>query len=100
MDGAFALYEAWLRLQVGDIDSALVVALGRASTGRLAEITPLSLDPYYVAPLSPDPHSLAALQAQAMIADRLITVFSIVDSPIKAVVVFWCTLRRGESENP
>lgn len=73
MDGAFALYEAWLRLQVGDVDSALVVALGRASTGRLSEITPLSLDPYYMAPLCPDPHSLAALQAQAVIARGLCT---------------------------
>ena len=27
MDGAFALYEAWVRLQHGDIDTALVYAL-------------------------------------------------------------------------
>ena len=31
MDGAFALYEAWVRLQHGDIDTALVYAFGQAS---------------------------------------------------------------------
>src|SRR5439155_18091227 len=33
MDGAWALYEAWVRLQHGDIDSALVYAFGRSSQG-------------------------------------------------------------------
>src|SRR5688572_31796338 len=31
MDGAFALYEAWVRLQHGDIDTALVFASGKSS---------------------------------------------------------------------
>src|SRR6266536_2595985 len=30
MDGAWALYEAWVRLQVSDIDSALVYACGKS----------------------------------------------------------------------
>jgi acetyl-CoA acetyltransferase len=67
MDGAFALYEAWVRLQTGEVDSALVYALGKSSAGRLHEIAPLGLDPYVLAPLAPDPHSLAALSARAMI---------------------------------
>jgi acetyl-CoA acetyltransferase len=67
MDGAFALYEAWVRLQTGDVDSALVYALGKSSAGRLHEIGPLGLDPYVLAPLAPDPHALAALSAQALI---------------------------------
>ncbi|MGH3118968.1 MAG: thiolase domain-containing protein [Gaiellales bacterium] len=67
MDGAWALYEAWVRLQVGDIDAALVYAFGKSSWGDINEIMALQLDPYYVAPLWPDPVSLAALQARAFL---------------------------------
>jgi acetyl-CoA acetyltransferase len=67
MDGAWALYEAWVLLQEGEIDAALVYSFGRSSPGDLSEILALQLDPYYLAPLWPDPTSLAALQAQAMI---------------------------------
>ena len=67
MDGAWALYEAWVQLQEGVIDSALVYAFGRSSPGNLAEILALQLDPYYLAPLWPDPVSLAALQTRALI---------------------------------
>ena len=67
MDGAWALYEAWVLLQEGEIDAALVYSFGRSSLGNLAEILALQLDPYYLAPLWPDPVSLAALQARALI---------------------------------
>jgi acetyl-CoA acetyltransferase len=67
MDGAWALYEAWVRLQHGDLDSALVYCFGKSSTGDLGEVLALQLDPYYVAPLWPDPVSLAALQARALL---------------------------------
>ncbi len=67
MDGAWALYEAWVLLQEGEIDAALVYAFGRSSLGDLNEILALQLDPYYLAPLWPDPVSLAALQARALI---------------------------------
>ncbi len=67
MDGAFALYEAWVLLQEGEIDAALVYSFGRSSLGDLGEILALQLDPYYVAPLWPDPVSLAALQARALL---------------------------------
>lgn len=67
MDGAWALYEAWVRLQHGDIDTALVYAFGRSSLGDLQDVLVTQLDPYYVAPLSPDPISLAALQARALL---------------------------------
>jgi acetyl-CoA acetyltransferase len=67
MDGAWALYEAWVRLQHGDIDSALVYAFGKSSLGELRDVMTLQLDPYYVAPLWPDSVSLAALQARAML---------------------------------
>jgi acetyl-CoA acetyltransferase len=67
MDGAFALHEAWVRLQHGDIDTALVYAFGRSSLGDVRDVLALQLDPYYVAPLWPDAVSLAALQARALL---------------------------------
>ncbi|NBE96249.1 lipid-transfer protein [Nonomuraea sp. KC401] len=70
MDGAWALYEAWVRLQHGDIDSALVYGFGKSSLGDLATIMTLQLDPYYLAPLGLDQLSYAALQANAVGADR------------------------------
>ncbi|MCZ6463348.1 MAG: lipid-transfer protein [Proteobacteria bacterium] len=68
MDGAWALYEAWVRLQHGDVDTALVFASGRPSVGELREVLALQLDPYTLSPLWPDYVSLAALQAQAVLA--------------------------------
>jgi acetyl-CoA acetyltransferase len=70
MDGAWALYEAWVRLQHGDIDSALVYGFGKSSLGDLRTIMTLQLDPYYLAPLGLDQLSYAALQAAAVGADR------------------------------
>ena len=67
MDGAFALYEAWVRLQHGDIDTALVYAFGKSSPGDVGRVLSLQLDPYVVAPLWPDAVSLAALQARALL---------------------------------
>jgi acetyl-CoA acetyltransferase len=65
MDGAWALYEAWVRLQHGDIDSALVYGFGKSSPGPLRDVLTLQFDPYLVAPLGPDSVSVAALQARA-----------------------------------
>lgn len=65
MDGAWALYEAWVRLLHGDFDVACVYAFGTASAGDLPEVLVTQLDPYYTAPLWPDTLSIAALQAQA-----------------------------------
>ena len=67
MDGAFALYEAWLRLQHGDIDTALVYSFGKSSPGDIARTLALQLEPYTLAPLFPDAHSLAALQARMLL---------------------------------
>jgi acetyl-CoA acetyltransferase len=65
MDAAWALYEAWVRLQHGDVDAALVYGFGKSTQGDLREIMTLQLDPYYLAPLGLDQVSLAALQACA-----------------------------------
>ena len=67
MDGAWALFEAWVRLSMGDIDLALVAGSGKSSPGSPREIFPLQTDPYYTAPLGFDPVSAAGLQAQALI---------------------------------
>jgi acetyl-CoA acetyltransferase len=67
MDGAWALYEAWLRLHHGDIDIAVVTGSGRSSTANPSLIYPMEMDPYYLAPLGVDPISFAALQARALI---------------------------------
>ena len=58
MDGAWAMYEAWVRLQEGDIDTALVFGSGKCSPGDAAQIYPLQMDPYTLIPLGADPVSL------------------------------------------
>lgn len=73
MDGAFALYEAWLLLQHADVDTALVYAFGKSSGGDIARTLALQLDPYSLAPLFPDTHSLAALQARMLLESADIT---------------------------
>ncbi len=67
MDGAWALNEAWLRLQCGDVDTALVIGSGKSSPGRPRETFPLQTDPYTMAPLGLDPVSLAGIQARALL---------------------------------
>ena len=73
MDGAWALFEAWIRLQMGDIDIALVAGSGRSSPGIPREIFPLQTDPYVSAPLGLDPVSVAGLQARALLDAGLAT---------------------------
>ncbi|MEE2767593.1 MAG: lipid-transfer protein [Actinomycetota bacterium] len=67
MDGAFALYEAWVKLQIGEVDTALVYSYGKPSAGSVRDVLALQLDPYYLAPLWPDAHALAALQARLLL---------------------------------
>ncbi|TNM39579.1 lipid-transfer protein [Nocardioides albidus] len=64
MDGAWALYEAWLKIQTGEVDTALVFGFGKASAGVLRRTLSLQLDPYTLTPLWPDTVSIAALQAR------------------------------------
>ena len=66
MDGAFALYEAWVKLQLGELDCALDLRLRQVVAGRRsARCCPASSTRTHVAPLWPDSISLAALQARA-----------------------------------
>lgn len=64
MDAAWALYEAWLKIQTGQADTALVYGFGKSSAGVLRRTLALQLDPYTMTPLWPDTVSLAALQAR------------------------------------
>jgi acetyl-CoA acetyltransferase len=64
MDAAWALYEAYLKLLIGEADTALVYGFGKSSAGALRRVLALQLDPYVVAPLWLDPVSIAALQAR------------------------------------
>jgi acetyl-CoA acetyltransferase len=63
-DGAWALYEAWVAIQTGEVDSALVYGFGKSSSGDIHEIMTLQADPYYVSPLWPSMVDMAALQAR------------------------------------
>ena len=65
MDAAWALYEAWVAIQTGDVDSAIIYGFGKASLGDLHEIWTLQTDPYTVATLWPSMVDMAALQADA-----------------------------------
>ncbi|MGX1759190.1 thiolase domain-containing protein [Streptomyces lydicus] len=71
MDGAWALYEAWVKLLTGEAETALVYSYGKSSPGSVRDVLTRQLDPYYVAPLWPDSVALAALQAQALIDAEL-----------------------------
>lgn len=73
MDAAWALYEAWVGIQTGEVDSALVYGFGKSSLGDVFEIMALQADPYCVAPLWPSTVDLAALQASALLAAGRVT---------------------------
>lgn len=92
MDGAWALYEAWIKIQCGHADSALVFAFGRASMGTLPETLTMQLDPYTLAPLGADAISLAALQARAMLDAKLCTERQMAEVAVRS--------RRDAKRNP
>ena len=64
MDAAWALYEAYIKLLTGEVDTALVYGFGKSSAGVLRRVLALQTDPYTVAPLWPDSVSIAGLQAR------------------------------------
>lgn len=73
MDGAFALYEAWVKLQIGEIDTALVYSYGKSSPGSLRDVLATQLDPYYVAPLWPDAFAIEALAARLQLETGVVS---------------------------
>ncbi|MGI9164603.1 MAG: thiolase domain-containing protein [Mycobacterium sp.] len=64
MDAAWALYEAYIKVLTGEVDTALVYGFGKSSAGTLRRVLALQTDPYTVAPLVPDAVSMAGLQAR------------------------------------
>ncbi|ODR04532.1 lipid-transfer protein [Mycolicibacillus koreensis] len=64
MDAAWALYEAYIKILTGQVDTALVYGFGKSSAGVLRRVLALQTDPYTVAPLWPDSVSMAGLQAR------------------------------------
>jgi acetyl-CoA acetyltransferase len=68
MDGAWALYEAWVKIQAGEAESALIYSFGKTSPGDLAEVLALQLDPYCATQLWPDADSVAGIQARSYLA--------------------------------
>jgi acetyl-CoA acetyltransferase len=64
MDAAWALYEAYIKILTGEVDTALVYGFGKSSAGILRQILSRQTDPYTVAPLWPDSVSIAGLQAR------------------------------------
>jgi acetyl-CoA acetyltransferase len=66
MDAAFAAYYAWLRMQAGDCETAIVCGYGKVSEGEPPRLMNLQLDPYYQAAIGLDGVSTAALQASAL----------------------------------
>lgn len=65
MDGAWALYEAWVKILTGEADTAVVFGNGKSSAANMFKVMALQLDPYLEAPLGPDQIALAGLQARA-----------------------------------
>ena len=92
MDAAWALYEAWVAIQTGDVDSALIYGFGKSSLGDLHEIMGLQADPYVVAPLWPSMVDMAALQASAFLASTDYT-----ESDLCAIAA---RSRRAAVDNP
>lgn len=68
MDAAWALYEAYIKVLTGQVDTALVYGFGKSSAGTLRRVLALQTDPYTVSPLWPDAVSLAGLQARLGLA--------------------------------
>ena len=91
-DGAFALYEAWVKLQTGEADTAVVFGNGKSASGDTRRILTLQLDPYYVAPLWPDAVSLAALQARAALDAGVVTEIEMAEVAARS--------RRDAAANP
>ncbi|MDQ1467700.1 MAG: hypothetical protein QOH10_2115 [Actinomycetota bacterium] len=73
MDAAWALYEAWIAIQTGEVDSALIYGFSKGSLGDVAEIMTLQTDPYYLVPLWPSMFDLAALQARCYLEETGLT---------------------------
>jgi acetyl-CoA acetyltransferase len=92
MDGAWALYEAWVKIQMGYADAALVYGFGKPSMGDLPEVLALQLDPYVLTPLWPDAVSVAALQARLCLDQGVVSEQAMAEAAVRS--------RRHAKDNP
>jgi acetyl-CoA acetyltransferase len=92
MDGAWALYEAWVKMQMGYADTALVYGFGKPSMGDLPITMALQLDPYVNMPLWPDAVSLAALQARVLLEKGIVSENEMAERAVRD--------RRNAKDNP
>src|ERR1051325_9375506 len=65
MDAAFAAHYAWIRMQTGECDTALVCGYGKNSEGEPERVMNLELDPDYQAASGRTPTATAARPASA-----------------------------------
>jgi acetyl-CoA acetyltransferase len=91
MDGAWALYEAWVKILTGEAEIALAYGFGKSSGAQLRRVLALQLDPYLVAPLWPDSVSIAALQARLGLQAGLWT-----EKDMAEVAARGCVTQAGE----
>jgi acetyl-CoA acetyltransferase len=91
-DAAWALYEAWVKIQTGEVDTALVYGFGKSSAGNLRRTLALQLDPYTLAPLYPDSVAIAGLQARLGIEAGLWSERAMAEVAVRA--------RRDAETNP
>lgn len=84
MDGAFAFYEAWVKLQIGEIDTALVYSYGKSSPGSIRDVLALQFDPYYVAPLWPPSDAVIALQARQLLEFGIVSLEGLAEIAVRS----------------
>jgi acetyl-CoA acetyltransferase len=70
MDASFAAYYAWMRIQAGDADTAMIVGYGKVSEGNPDRVSNIRFDPYYQAAIGLDETAASAMQASAYMAAR------------------------------
>src|SRR3954470_12226179 len=92
MDAAWALYEAYIKIVTGEVDTALVYGFGKSSAGTLRRTMALQLDPYTLAPLYPDSLAVAGWQARAGIDAGLWSERSMAEVAVRS--------RRDAETNP
>ena len=90
--GAVALYEAWVKIQTGEVDTALVYSYGKSSPGSRRDVLATQLDPYLVTPLWPDAHAVAALQARLLLDGGLTSPTALAEIAIRS--------QRNAVDNP
>ncbi len=83
-DGAFALYEAWVKIQTGEADTAVVFSNGKSSSGPVDRIMALQHDPYVEASLWPTMTATAALSARACLDRGVITEQQMADVAVRS----------------